>query len=67
MNDDPASRVCYAAEGSDAFVGFASRDEIVAALNELLEAERAGGTGDVEQQAPIAPGSRRAHGSHSYR
>ncbi|MES1972896.1 MAG: DUF6306 domain-containing protein [Pseudomonadota bacterium] len=42
MNDDPASPVCYAAQGSDAYMGFASRDEIVAALNELLEAERAG-------------------------
>lgn len=42
MTDDPASPVCYAAQGSDAYMNFASREEIVAALNELLEAERAG-------------------------
>ncbi|QTH20002.1 hypothetical protein HRJ34_16730 [Rhizorhabdus wittichii] len=42
MSDEPASPVCYAADGGDAYMGYAARDEIVAALNELLEAERAG-------------------------
>lgn len=38
----PASPVCYAGEADDAYMGFATRDELVAALNALLEAERAG-------------------------
>ncbi|HEY4545006.1 MAG TPA: DUF6306 domain-containing protein [Pedomonas sp.] len=38
----PSSPVCYASEADDAYMGFATRDELVAALNELLEAERAG-------------------------
>ncbi|WP_150293763.1 DUF6306 domain-containing protein [Sphingobium estronivorans] len=42
MTDEPASPVCYAADGSDAYMGYAERDEILAALNELLEAEKAG-------------------------
>lgn len=42
MTDEPASPVCYAAQADDAYMGYASRDEIVALLNELLEAERAG-------------------------
>lgn len=42
MSDERASRVCYAAEADDAYMGFAGRDELLAALNELLEAERAG-------------------------
>lgn len=42
MNDDRASPVCYGAEADDVYMGYAPRDEIVAALNELLEAERAG-------------------------
>lgn len=33
---------CYANEADDAYMGYACRDELVAALNELLEAERAG-------------------------
>jgi len=37
-----ASPACSAREMDDAYMGFAARDEIVAALNELLEAERAG-------------------------
>lgn len=37
-----ASPVCYAREADDAYMGYASREELVAALNELLEAERAG-------------------------
>lgn len=39
---DPASPVCYAGEAQDAYMGYASRDELIAFLVELLEAERAG-------------------------
>jgi len=42
MSEDRASPVCYGAEAGDAYMGYAGRDEILAALNELLEAERAG-------------------------
>lgn len=42
MTNKPSSPVCYAVEASDAYMGYADRDEILAALNELLEAERAG-------------------------
>lgn len=42
MTREPASPPCYAAGANDAYMGYAGRDEIVAALNELLEAERAG-------------------------
>ncbi|SCW34884.1 hypothetical protein SAMN02927924_00100 [Sphingobium faniae] len=42
MTDEPASPPCYAAGCDDAYMGYAGREEIVAALNELLEAERAG-------------------------
>lgn len=38
----PASPVCYAGESDDAYGGFASRDELIAFCNLLLEAERAG-------------------------
>lgn len=37
-----ASPVCYARESDDAYAGFASRDELIAFYNLLLEAERAG-------------------------
>lgn len=37
-----ASPACYAREADDAYMGYASRDELLAFLNELLEAERAG-------------------------
>ena len=42
MPNEPASPPCYAAEANDAYMGYASRDDLIAALNELLEAERAG-------------------------
>ena len=42
MSRDPASPVCYGAEADDAYMGYADRDELLAALNELIEAERAG-------------------------
>jgi nitronate monooxygenase len=41
-DNDPTSPVCYLNETDDAYAGFASRDELVTVLNELLEAERAG-------------------------
>jgi nitronate monooxygenase len=37
-----ASPVCYARTADDNYMGFAGRDELLAFLNELLEAERAG-------------------------
>ncbi len=37
-----ASPVCYADEADDAYMGYATREELLAFLNELLEAERAG-------------------------
>jgi nitronate monooxygenase len=39
---DVSSPVCYADTANDSYMGFASREELLAALNELLEAERAG-------------------------
>jgi hypothetical protein len=44
MSDERESNspVCYMDEADDAYMGYASRDELVAFLNELLEAERAG-------------------------
>lgn len=41
-NTEPASPVCYARAADDAYMGYSSRDELLAFLNELLEAERAG-------------------------
>jgi len=42
MTRKPSSPVCYAAEADDIYMGYAGRDELLAGLNELLEAERAG-------------------------
>jgi hypothetical protein len=42
MTKEPSSPVCYATQADDTYMGYASREEILAALNELLEAERAG-------------------------
>jgi len=39
---EPASPVCFAHEADDGYMGFARREELVVALNELLEAKRAG-------------------------
>jgi hypothetical protein len=45
-DDDPADEVsspaCSMHEADDAYMGYAGKDELVAFLNELLEAERAG-------------------------
>jgi nitronate monooxygenase len=37
-----SSPVCYANESSDRYAGYATREELIAFCNELLEAERAG-------------------------
>lgn len=37
-----SSPVCYADQACDAYMGFHARDDLIAALTELLEAERAG-------------------------
>lgn len=43
MTDNVSSSpVCYSSEADDVYMGFATREEIVTALSELLEAERAG-------------------------
>jgi len=42
MTNKRSSPVCYAEEASDVYMGYADRDEVLGALNELLEAERAG-------------------------
>lgn len=39
---ESSSSVCYAETADDSYMGYASREELLAALNELLEAERAG-------------------------
>ena len=39
---DPSSPACLAHEADDAYMGYATKDELGAFLNELLEAERAG-------------------------
>lgn len=41
-DDEPSSPVCYANEADAIYMGYAGRDELIAALTELLEAERAG-------------------------
>ena len=52
----PSSPACLAHEAEDTYMGFASRDEIAAFLNELLEAERAG-TGVALRSAEAAAGT----------
>jgi len=53
---EPSSPACLAHEGSDAYMGFAPREELGAFLNELLEAERAG-TGVALRSAEAAAGT----------
>jgi hypothetical protein len=52
----PSSPACLAHEADDSYMGFASRSEIAAFLNELLEAERAG-TGVALRSAQAATGT----------
>ena len=42
MTGERASPVCYGAEADDTYMGYASREDLLAGLNFLLEAERAG-------------------------
>ena len=42
MTGERASPVCYGAEADDTYMGYASREDLLAGLNVLLEAERAG-------------------------
>ncbi len=53
---EPASPACLAHEGDDAYMGYATKDELAAFLNELLEAERAG-TGVALKSAAAAGGT----------
>lgn len=46
-----SSPACAMHEASDAYMGYAGREELVAALNELLEAERAGARVTLETAA----------------
>ena len=39
---EPSSPACAMHQADDAYMGYASRDELIAALEALLEAERAG-------------------------
>jgi len=39
---EPSSPACAMHEADDAYMGYAGKDELIAFLNELLEAERAG-------------------------
>jgi len=54
---EPASPTCLANEADDAYMGFATREEVAAFLNELLEAERAG-TGVALKSAESATGTK---------
>ncbi len=56
MTDEPSSPACLAHEADDAYMGYATRQEIAAFLNELLEAERAG-TGVAHKSADAARGT----------
>jgi hypothetical protein len=54
---EPSSPACLAHEADDAYMGYATKDELGAFLNELLEAERAG-TGVALKSGPVAAGSK---------
>jgi hypothetical protein len=53
---EPSSPACLAHEGDDAYMGYATKAELSAFLNELLEAERAG-TGVALKSAQAADGT----------
>ncbi len=55
MTNNPSSPICYASEASDAYMGYADRDQILTALNELLEAERAGARVALESSKAKEP------------
>ena len=54
---EPSSPACLAHEAGDAYMGYATKDELAAFLNELLEAERAG-TGVALRSAEGATGTK---------
>jgi hypothetical protein len=54
---EPSSPACLAHEADDAYMGYATKDELAAFLNELLEAERAG-TGVALRSGEAAVGTR---------
>jgi nitronate monooxygenase len=49
-----ASPACFAHEADDRYMGYAGREELLAALNELLEAERAGARVALRTAAQLA-------------
>ncbi len=53
---DTSSPTCYMHEADDAYMGYVTREELAAFLNELLEAERAG-TGVALRSAESALGT----------
>lgn len=53
---EPSSPACLAHEADDAYMGYATTEEIASFLNELLEAERAG-TGVALKSADAAGGT----------
>jgi hypothetical protein len=53
----PNSPACAMHEADDAYMGFASADELIAALDELLEAERAGARVSLETARQAGDGS----------
>jgi hypothetical protein len=53
---EPRSPVCYLDEADDVYAGYAPRAEIVAFLNELLEAERAGSRVTLDSAREAGPG-----------
>lgn len=60
MTDDkpePSSPVCYLDAADDIYSGYAPRAEIVAFLNELLEAERAGARVTQDSAREAGPGA----------
>lgn len=58
MTDERSSPVCGASQAEDVYMGYADREEILTALDELLEAERAGSL--------VALGSSKASPSAAY-
>ncbi|HEY0941518.1 MAG TPA: DUF6306 domain-containing protein [Steroidobacter sp.] len=54
---ESASSVCYANTADDSYMGYASREELLEALNELLEAERAGSRVCLRTAAEVADAS----------
>src|SRR3546814_11651849 len=58
MTNELSSPICYGPQADDAYMGYAPRDEILAALKELLEAEHAS-RGRLSLSRPDAGGQSR--------